>query len=161
MEQMFPCGLMSHEARRMWEREEGMRKKRGIREEEELRGRGRWRKPQGDICASEPTGRMNERLETRKKLKSIVQRLIMDLWRFLHDTKKTHQHGKCIWQLFNTSRQHSNIYSEFLWTSWSQFWTSCQDSKYHSQFNLIFFFFFFYLRQFSLSDFHISSYSVK
>lgn len=116
MEQMFPCGMMSHASRRMWEREEGMRKERELRVEEELWGRARRRKPRRDICASGPTGWTKEweRLETWwMKLKSTVRHLITSLWRFLQGKKNKKSSTWKIWQLFNTSRQHSNIYADF------------------------------------------------
>lgn len=91
MEQMFPCGMMSHESRRMWEREEGVRKKRELREEEERDGGNL---AETFVHQSQLDGHMNERLETRwMKLKSIVHHLITSLWRFLQGRKK-HQRGK-------------------------------------------------------------------
>lgn len=138
MEQMFPCGMMSHESRRMWEREEGVRKKRELREEEELRGRARRRKPCRDICASEPTGWTHE-WETGNSMNEIkinCPPLDYEPLEISAGQKKTSTWK--IWQLFNTSRQHSNIYADFPLRS--QFWTYYQNSDPHSKFNLIIFF---------------------
>lgn len=94
--------------KRGWERE------REIREEEELRGRGRWRKPR--ISASAPTGWMNERLETWIKLKSIVQHTWLwvfgDFYSHMQQ-KRVDQRGKCIWQLFNASLRRPIILLRF------------------------------------------------
>lgn len=156
MEQMFPCGMMSHEARRMWEREEGMKRERD-------QGGGAARKTEMEetsrrhLCIR-PTGRMNARLETTIKLKSIVQRLITDLWRFLHDTKKT-----STWKMYMATFQYILPTFQHLL---SFFELHGHNSELHVRIlniipSLIWSFWFFYLRQFSLSDFHISSYSVK
>lgn len=125
MEQMFSCGMMSHETRRMWEREEGMRRK--TERERDQGGGGRWRNPHRDSCASEPTGRTNERLETWVKLKSIVQHLIAALWRFFHGNvrQKFPSTWKCVYGSF--SMRHFvfflTFYSDFPLNLMVQFWT--------------------------------------
>lgn len=104
MEQMFPCGMMSHESRRMWEREEGMRKKRELREEEELRGRARRRKPRRHTRANWMDEWMREPGNWMNEIKINCPPL---------DYEPLEISAGQIWQLFNTSRQHSNIYADF------------------------------------------------
>lgn len=123
VEQMFSCGMMSHETRRMWEREEGMRRK----TERDQGGGGRWRNPHRDSGESEPTGRTSKRLETWMKLKSIVQQLIVALWRFFRSNvqQKFPSTGKCVYG--NFSMHHFvfflSFYSDFPLNFTAPFWT--------------------------------------
>lgn len=78
--------------------------KRRQNKEGEQRGRASWRNSRRDVCASEPTGGQNERLETWVKWKSVVQHLIMSLWRFLHGNMQGKKRD-----FFNLENQYHNI----------------------------------------------------